>query len=108
MKKVTVINAFSLNMIGEDQFPINSMFEVLSVEEVKSLLIESFESAVGHADTAVLFTNLLGVKIPMTRSTLSLKKGDVMVFGQYRGPRLPEGVSILPEGARIQWIKMTM
>jgi hypothetical protein len=42
--------------------------------------------------------------VPTNRATVSLKKGDTVVVGQYRGSRLPEGATTLPEGATIQWL----
>ena len=99
-------NAFSLNMIAS--FPSNPMCEEISVSEVRDMIGEGFQSAVGHADTASVFSDVLGLHVPMVRSTVSLKKGDVVIIGQYRGPRLTEGTTRLPEGATIQWIKLTV
>lgn len=31
------------------------------------------------------------------------EESDRLIFGQYIGPRLPEGVTALPEGATIEW-----
>jgi hypothetical protein len=59
------------------------------------------ESAVGHADTAALFSQQLGVRVPCCRESIRL--GTDMLVGQYVGPRLPGGATSLPEGASIQW-----
>jgi hypothetical protein len=61
------------------------------------------QSCIGHADIATVLSRLIGFDIPVNRVSVSLKPGDVLVVGQYVGPRLPEGCSILPEGARIEW-----
>ena len=60
------------------------------------------------ADAAAIFAEQLGIDVPANRITVALKPGDVAVVGQYRGPRLPEGCHVLPEGATIQWIKLEM
>lgn len=64
-------------------------------------------SAVGHADTAALFSALLGREITVNRVSVKLPGGpDSGVFaliGQLQGPRLPEGATTLPEGATIAW-----
>ena len=64
----------------------------------------SLNMIVGHADTAAVFSSVLGVEIPCNRATVALKEGDVALVGQYSGPRLPEGATALPEGAAIKWV----
>jgi hypothetical protein len=63
----------------------------------------TWESAVGHADTAFLFANELGLPILPNRVSVKLKAGECALIGQYIGSRLPEGCTSLPEGARIEW-----
>lgn len=64
-------------------------------------------SAVGHVDTAALFSRLLGREIPVNRISIKLTghagSGDVALVGQLQGPRLQEGATELPEGASIEW-----
>ena len=96
-----ILNSFSLNMIGN--FPA-----LLAVEEISRgeavRLAKTETSAVGHEDTAKIFSAVLGVEVPMNRTSLSLRSGDEALVGQYFGPRLPEGVITLPEGAVIRWL----
>ncbi len=101
-----LLNAFSLNMLA--YLPASPRFTELTLEEARDVLADSLESGVGHADTAVAFSLVLGVEVPLNRVDIALKEGDVAVIGQYRGPRLPEGCHVLPEGATIQWIKLEM
>ena len=101
-----VLNAFSLNMLAT--LPAAPRFSELTLEQVKDLLASGLESAVGHADTAAVFEDVLGLPVPAVRSTLLLSPGDSAVIGQYRGPRLPEGAHQLPEGATIQWILLEL
>ena len=100
---VYLSNAFSLSMvshIGSCNLSINS--NICNYQE----MVESLEplSIVGHQDTANLFSNILGVDVPMNRVSITLNKGDTLIVGQYSGARLPEGTSVLPEGASITWI----
>lgn len=93
-------NAFALSMVGE-----NCVIEVntLSEDEVLEKLKNGFTSIVGHLSTSLLYGNLLGIEIPMNRTTLMLKKDDILIVGQYVGPRLEEGVIDLPENSTIIW-----
>ncbi|MFH1554639.1 MAG: hypothetical protein ABII76_07220 [Pseudomonadota bacterium] len=76
--------------------------------------------AIGHADMArvagaalVAVADALGVggvptveecvAVAATRPTVLLGDGDCALVAQYRGPRLPEGATALPEGATIEW-----
>lgn len=75
---------------------------------VRSRWVESREaarsSAVGHELTAAVFSAVLGVPVACRRETVCLPYGARVVVGQYRGPRLPEGATSLPEGATIEWL----
>ena len=61
------------------------------------------ESAVGHADTAALFSELLDRDVPMNRQSVKLDPETILLVGQYTGTRLPEGATELPEGATVFW-----
>ena len=95
-----LLNAFSLNMISGDA---NVAVREVS-RAVAASLAANCPSAVGHADTAAVFSNVLGVPVPCNRATVALKDGDLALVGQYSGPRLPEGATSLPEGAAIKWL----
>lgn len=101
---VYISNAFSLSMVGE-----NADIKVtpLHLNYDRDLLNRAV-SVVGHADTAVLFSSLLGREFAVNRISVSLKSGDTLIVGQYSGPRLPEGTSALPEGATIAWKKVVV
>lgn len=96
-----LLNAFSFNMVS---LPVRVSAREISVEEAKDLLGADLESAVGHADTAAVFGAVLGFAVEARRVTVALASGDRAVVGQYRGPRLAEGATELPEGATIQWL----
>lgn len=95
-----LLNAFSLNMV-----PVNSNISVrpATLQDARDALL-SGGSAVGHADTARVFSGVLGVEVPCDRRTVTLERSEIAVIGQYKGPRLLEGATTLPEGARIEWI----
>ena len=95
-----ILNAFSLNMIVGNADIV--VWEVSVI--VAASLAANCASAVGHADTAAVFSSILGVEIPCNRATVALKDGDLALVGQYSGPRLPEGATSLPEGAAIKWL----
>ena len=103
---VVVGNAFSLNMLQDSEGTI--AFRKLSQEEVKQLLQEGFVSAVGHEDTARVLSNMLGVDIPANRTNVVLDEDTTLVVAQYRGPRLPEGTTKLPEGATIEFYAVAL
>ena len=95
-------NAFSANMLDLAEMPVNVMFSKVDVETVKN--INNLESCIGHADTATVVSDVLGRKIEANRVNVILKKGDCMIIAQYIGPRLAEGTTKLPEGARIEFL----
>ena len=93
-------NAFSLQMQGgyyAETSPI-------SIGEVPKDAV----SIVGHADVAAVMSNLLGTDIPVNRVSVSLQPGDILYVGQYCGPRLPEGATKLPQGAKISWYRVDL
>ena len=116
--KLFICNAFSLSMLDREvqsRKPGDSLFECarypvpcsdeLLTEYCRMMLDGRIEwvSAVGHASTAFLFGNLLGLPIMPNRVSVKLSKDTMALIGQYSGQRLPEGATELPEGARIEW-----
>lgn len=93
-------NAFSLQMQG-DFFAETSP---ISISEVP----KDFVSIVGHADVAAVMSTLLNTDIPVNRVSVSLQPGDILYVGQYCGPRLPEGATKLPQGAKIRWYRVDL
>lgn len=97
---VILSNAFSLNMLVEDA---NLSVRKVNKATGRELLAQGFTSAIGHADTASVVSADLGLEVPMNRATITLQPGDTLVVAQYKGPRLPEGSTQLPEGASIEY-----
>ena len=86
----------------------------IPVEQAVSIIVEAqvdgedFISAVGHEDTASLFSNLLGQRVEKNR--VNVKLGDdfeQMIVGQLTGGRLPEGATVLPPNYSIEWWYIT-
>lgn len=65
-------------------------------------------SAVGHSDTARIFSAILGRDVAVNRISVVLSAADRYLIGQYIGPRLPEGATELPPGARIAWLIVSL
>jgi len=91
-------NAFSINMLSNSG---SFKFSKVSLEDARELVSGGFDSAVGHKDTAAVFSTLLGREVPCNRVNVSYPTR--MFIGRYSGPRLPEGCSPLTEGSTIQW-----
>jgi len=107
-----IINAFSASMLAE--LPCSVTFTELSAPGAKFLIArregagDTIESAVGHADTAEVFSAALDYPVQPNRVSVTLRDGDVALLGQYSGPRLPEGATALPEGASIRWMRVSV
>ena len=102
---VVVANAFSLNMLAMEVGITNLQICPASPDVIRQEIEEEggFTSIVGHADTAAVFSGLLGLDVPCNRATFQLEEGVTLFVGQYKGPRLPEGATTLPEGAKVEW-----
>jgi hypothetical protein len=103
---VIISNAFSLNMLSQGDATL-SIIKVRK-EVAREFLAEGFTSAIGHADTAAVVSDDLGINVPMNRITVTLEPGTTLVVAQYKGPRLPEGTTKLPEGAHIEYYVVNM
>lgn len=97
-------NAFSLGMLDIEEVVDLRVRPLKDIEEVKFWLWQTeWQSGVGHTDTAMLLSEMLGAHVSVNRVSLSLNRGDELLVAQYTGPRLPEGATTLPAGAKIRW-----
>jgi Domain of unknown function (DUF1874) len=104
---IYVTNSFSLSMVNSDRYDLH-------VQRVGRRTVSNFlqyfsdkdkcKSVVGHESTAELLSKDLDMKIDFNRETVTLAPGDLIFVGQYKGPRLAEGATELPEGASIKWL----
>jgi hypothetical protein len=101
---MVVTNAISLNMIPPDVQSGGIIFRHITLDEARRLVrtADTIVSAIGHADTARVIGQQLGIELLPDRRNVVL--GDeLMLVCQYVGPRLPEGATELPSGARIEY-----
>ncbi len=96
-----ICNSFSFNMVKMENFML------VRAEKIdKTNIPRDIVSAIGHADTAKIVSNVLGFEVPCNRMQINLKYGDVLFVAQYKGSRLPEGATCLPEGATLDFLKI--
>lgn len=107
MFKKYLLNAFSLNMLKIIKPTTISIFPI-PIDKVKELLADGFISAVGHEDTAKILTKLLDLPVEYNRINVTLDRHSMAIVAQYIGPRLPEGVTELPEGVKIDFYLVVM
>ena len=110
MTKVVIANAFSLNMLNLEVGITDLQIRPASPDVIRYEVEDAggYASIVGHADTAAVFSSLLGLDVPCNRATFTLEEGATLFVGQYKGPRLPEGATTLPEGAKVEWAMVTL
>lgn len=100
MKKI-LTNAFSIQMLQKGG--------VVRFEEIDAIDIPSdVASAVGHADTAAVLSDLLGFEVPMNRDFVTLDEDTELYVAQLVGGRLPEGATTLPEGYSFKFYRVTV
>ncbi len=102
--KSYLLNAFSLNIISDSLPCTIEASEITANDAIKFASRNEIESAVGHAETAAIFSKILNIDVECARKNVAMSAGDIAIVGQYSGPRLPEGATSLPEGAKIKWI----
>lgn len=98
---IYVGNAISGQMLPDDCTIVKRQLDPRTLSAF--LLTEDWTSCVGHASTAAVFSDTLGIEVPHNRVNVNLTPGDALIVGQYTGPRLEEGATTLPEGAVIKW-----
>lgn len=98
MKKF-LTNAFSIQMLERGGLV---KFEEISLEDIPSDVV----SAVGHADTANVLTNMLGFEVPVNRISVTLDTETELFVAQLVGGRLPEGSTTLPEGFKFKFFRV--
>jgi len=100
MKKY-LVNAFSIQMLKKGGLV---RFEEIDATEVPADVV----SAIGHADTAAVLTNMLGFPVSMNRINVILDENTELYVAQLVGGRLPEGATTLPEGFSFKFYRVTV
>ena len=98
---IYLTNAFSLNML--ERAPAHMDFLPITKDEAREQLGADFFCAIGHADTAAVVGSDLNLPLIACRDNVTLQAGDTLIVAQYHGPRLAEGTTTLPVGARIEY-----
>lgn len=94
-------NAFSLQMLPVADLGFISVAPIC-VSDIPAEVI----SCIGHHDTATVVSNILNREVPCNRQSITLKAGDVLYVAQLTGGRLPEGATSLPEGCKLDFLKV--
>ena len=94
-------NAFSIQMLQKGGLV---RFEEIDATEVPADVV----SAVGHADTANVLSDLLGFPVSMNRAFVTLDENTELYVAQLVGGRLPEGATTLPEGFGFKFYRVTI
>jgi hypothetical protein len=96
-------NAFSLGMVPMElleRVRIQVAPDWVNPETMRKLVDEGAVSIIGHESTA----KMLG--LPFNRQTTRLAEGDILFVCQYRGPRLEERATTVPEGSTFEWVQV--
>lgn len=103
-----ILNAFSLSMLtGNSELKVTKLGDLTQRSFGEALGGERAEWMIGHQSTCDLISEILGCgRIEAVRSNVSLSHGEEVLVLQYVGPRLPEGSTTLPEGAKIEVISV--
>lgn len=98
-----VLNAFSASMLDLEPAPaptgdllraacpVNVTFKVITEQQARAMLVNGFVSAVGHADTAALFSNILGVDIRPNRVSVTPLRRRASPVGPIYRPKAARG-----------------
>ena len=100
-----ICNAFSLQMLGGP----NADVEVrkMTINDVKVCYGNiPLQSAIGHADTAKVISNLLGIELAANRVYICLADHEELLVAQLTGGRLPEGATTLPKGFEVEFYRI--
>ena len=110
---IYIANSFSFSMLPPPDDEIETVVRVRRIDDPAAWLaaVETVSppavSAVGHADTARLYSALLGRDVPQNRVAIQLTPDDDLLVGQIYG-RLPEGCTTLPEGVIVRWLAVSV
>ena len=100
MKKF-LTNAFSIQMLQKGGLV---RFDEIAPEDIPADVV----SAIGHADTAAVLSDLLGFPVPINRAFVTLDENTELYVAQLVGGRLPEGATTLPEGFSFKFYRVTV
>lgn len=82
---VTLLNSSVLTSYG------SYTYEALTLEEVRGLIAEGFNSAIGHQETAEVLSELLNFLVPFNRIEYVQRPGEKAIIFKLK-QRIPAGV----------------
>ena len=88
-------NAFTYGFLNSFDYEIKTIVSKITWEEFDKEIENVDMSYMGHEDTAIMTHTIFN------RVTIRAKPGVTIILAQYDGPRLPEGTTTLPEGAKL-------
>ena len=103
-------NAFSLNMVDVEG---SCSWRRSSLHELEYFVqLHDVRNCIGHAVTDAIFrreAHMQGTWIDKgERASVQLSKDDLLFVVQYKGPRLEEGTTKLPEGASLEYLVLAV
>lgn len=101
-----ITNAFSIQMLPDNGGHVS--FDLVTKIQAKEAVSYGFTSCVGHADTAAVVSDDLGIDANQNRVGIKLQRGDKILVAQLKGGRLPEGATTLPEGFSIEYFLVSV
>ena len=114
-----LVNAFSLNMLPDGPSGIVRWYRITPSDAANCLRGSACTNAIGHVETDNVVRTLLKEYAchlpPGQRLSVKLRPypqdglgaaGDALIVAQYIGPRLPEGATELPPGAKIEFFAL--
>lgn len=111
---IYITNAFSLQMlpVWRRQQHVRTHVQVEPILGDPADALDQLErdyhtralSAVGHPETAAVFSKVLDREVPLNRVSLHMDTDTILLVGQLTGGRLPEGATTLPRNLQLQWL----
>lgn len=102
------VNAFSVNMLSDPKNQVT--FDKVPPDHVQDL-VDSYlrmKSFIGHKETSDILSEMFNADIPQNRISYKMQASDVVILAQYTGPRLAEGATTLPPGAKIEFWRVKL
>jgi len=99
---ITLINSFSPNMLGQSRVTLD--WSPTSFKEVQRLMEEeSFQSFIGQANVAKLFSQMTGMNVQVNRKPYHIRNSDLVIQIQYIGPYFDDNSKELPKGGKLAY-----
>jgi hypothetical protein len=98
-----LIHSFSPEFLTNVRASELVYFRLISITVVKKLLIAGVEPIIGYRGLANVLTQVLGIEIEHSPGRPILNPGEQVVVAHYRGSRLNDRATVLPDGSRLRF-----